>query len=83
VAIREKGVNVLCIAGNIGFKAKKFEYLTPEGVHFLTSGIDFESTNNKAPRNSACSDCFVAMPGEALLLKLILDRFLAHSKHSN
>lgn len=48
VEIRKKGVKVFCIAGDIGFKAKEFEYLTPEGIYFLASGISSNKKNNKA-----------------------------------
>ncbi|MBT3207440.1 MAG: hypothetical protein HN704_10725 [Bacteroidetes bacterium] len=46
--IKQRGIEVICIAGDIGFKAKEFEYLTPEGIFFLASGIKFNSENNKA-----------------------------------
>jgi hypothetical protein len=48
VGIRKKGVKVLCIAGDIGVKAKEFEYLTTEGIYFLASGINSNKKNNKA-----------------------------------
>lgn len=40
--VKEKGINVLCIAGDLGVKTNEFEYLTPEGIHFLASGVDIE-----------------------------------------
>lgn len=46
--LEQNGVEVICIGGDIGNKAKKFEYLTSEGIDFLASGIDFESSNNYA-----------------------------------
>lgn len=48
IKIKEKGIEVLCIGGDIGFKAKEFEYVTPEGIHFLASGIKGNGENNKA-----------------------------------
>jgi len=48
VKIKNKGIEILCIGGDIGHKAKEFEYLTPEGIHFLASGISAGSSKNKA-----------------------------------
>jgi hypothetical protein len=46
--VKQRGVEVLCIGGDIGFKAKEFEYLTPEGIYFLASGISSGASDNKA-----------------------------------
>ncbi len=48
VKIKQKGIEVLCVAGDIGTKIKEFEYQTPEGIHFLASGIESGETGNKA-----------------------------------
>lgn len=48
IETKEKGIEVLCIGGDIGFKANEFEYLTPEGIHFLASGINSGEENNRA-----------------------------------
>ena len=48
VHLKQKGVEVLCIGGDIGKSTDKFEYLTKEGIYFLASGIATDSTNNKA-----------------------------------
>lgn len=48
IEIKERGIEVLCIAGDIGFKAKEFEHVTPEGIHFLASGIRSNTAGNKA-----------------------------------
>ena len=48
VKVREKGIGVICVAGDIVFKSNKFEYETPEGIHFLASGIDSKKKNNQA-----------------------------------
>lgn len=48
VRIKEKGIEVLCIGGDIGTKIKEFEYLTPQGIHFLASGIESGEVGNKA-----------------------------------
>jgi hypothetical protein len=46
--IEEKGIEVICIAGDIGFRANEFEYTTPEGVQFLASGIEAGNSSNQA-----------------------------------
>jgi hypothetical protein len=48
VEIKNKGINVLCIAGDIGINAEQFEYTTEEGIYYLASGINFGSEDNKA-----------------------------------
>ncbi len=47
VALKNKNINVVCIAGDIGIKAKEFEYITDEGIHLLASGIDIGQAGNK------------------------------------
>ena len=44
--VKERGVNVICIAGDVGKKALEFEYLTPEGIHFLASGMNGDHPGN-------------------------------------
>ena len=48
VQLKQKGIEVLCIGGDIGKSTDKFEHLTKEGIYFLASGIATDSTNNKA-----------------------------------
>lgn len=45
--VKAKGIEVYCIAGDLGLKAKEFSYTTEEGIHFLASGIDFGQEGNK------------------------------------
>lgn len=45
--VQNKGIKVLCIAGDIGVKSKAFEYKTPDGIYLLASGIDYKDSNNK------------------------------------
>jgi len=45
--VKKRGVEVLCIGGDIGFKAKEFEYQTKENIHFLASGIADDTLVNK------------------------------------
>lgn len=46
--VQRRGVQVVCIGGDLGMVAKEFDYLTPEGISILGSGI-----NNSLPRASA------------------------------
>ena len=46
--VKQRGVEVICVAGDIGFKSKDFDYLSPDGIHFLASGIRSNAINNKA-----------------------------------
>lgn len=48
VKIKQKGIEVICIGGDIGTKIKAFEYRTPEGINFLASGIESGESGNKA-----------------------------------
>jgi hypothetical protein len=48
VEIRSQGIEVICIGGDIGKKTSEFEYVTPEGIHFLASGINANEAGNKA-----------------------------------
>ncbi len=45
---RQNGIEVLCIAGDLGVKAKEFEFITAEGVNFLASGIYEGDAINRA-----------------------------------
>ncbi|MGK0389062.1 MAG: hypothetical protein ACI94Y_001798 [Maribacter sp.] len=40
VEVENKGIEVICIGGDIGFHIKKFEYLTTDGVQYLASGCN-------------------------------------------
>jgi len=47
VEVQEKGINVICIGGDIGVLTKEFEYLTQDSIQFLASGIKTGEENNK------------------------------------
>ncbi|MCK4663367.1 MAG: hypothetical protein KAT68_10915 [Bacteroidales bacterium] len=47
IKVKNKGIEVICLAGDIGFKVKKFEYITSEGIYFLASGINSGKSDNK------------------------------------
>lgn len=46
--VKEKGINVICIAGDVGLKTGSFEYETKEGIHFLASGLSSEPNRSRA-----------------------------------
>lgn len=46
--VRKKGIQVLCIGGDVGSKVKAFEYRTSEDIYFLASGISAGHADNKA-----------------------------------
>jgi len=46
--VKQKGIEVLCIGGDIGFQVKEFEYITSDGIYFLASGISSGTIDNKA-----------------------------------
>ncbi len=48
VEAHKNGVEVLCVAGDIGYEVKTFEYTTTEGIHFLASGIKANFPGNMA-----------------------------------
>ena len=47
VNVKNKGIEVLCIGGDIGLKTNEFEFLTDDGIHFLASGLNSQSTGDK------------------------------------
>lgn len=46
VELKQNGIKVICVAGDIGFKINTFEYTTQEGIYFLASGINYENDDN-------------------------------------
>ena len=47
VEIKKRGIEVLCIGGDIGIHSKEFEYVTEDGIYFLASGIKSGDEVNK------------------------------------
>ncbi len=47
VEVQKKGVQVICIAGDIGAKVNQFEYQSKEGIYFLASGLKGGATDNR------------------------------------
>lgn len=43
---KKNGNQVICVAGDVGFNAKTFEYETPDGVCFLATGIRANKADN-------------------------------------
>jgi len=48
VVVQKKGINVICVGGDIGVFTNEYEYLTQDNVQFLASGIKNGTNNNKA-----------------------------------
>lgn len=48
VELQNKGIQVICTAGDIGVKVKEFEHQTAEGIVFLASGVKDGAAGNKA-----------------------------------
>ncbi|MBL0065138.1 MAG: hypothetical protein IPP38_08965 [Bacteroidetes bacterium] len=48
LSVKQRGIEVICIGGDIGINAKTFEYTTSDGIHFLASGISAGDSGNKA-----------------------------------
>jgi hypothetical protein len=46
--VKRNGIEVLCIAGDIGDKVSEFQHLTDDGIFLLASGINAGFTGNKA-----------------------------------
>lgn len=46
--VKDRGVDVLLIAGDLGGKQKFFSWTSPENIHFLASGINQGDTDNQA-----------------------------------
>jgi len=46
--LEAKGIEVICVAEDIGFRTNEFVYTTPEGVQYLASGIDAGKSYNQA-----------------------------------
>ncbi len=44
--LKSNNVNVYCVAGDIGFKMSKYEYVTKEGIVFLATGMNSKSVSN-------------------------------------
>lgn len=47
--VRQKGIEVVAVAGDGGQKSKKYEYQDDAGIHFLVSGIARNSSFNSNP----------------------------------
>lgn len=48
VDLEKNNIEVICVAGDIGHKAKKFEYQTMEGIDLIASGIKGNDIGNLA-----------------------------------
>ncbi len=41
VTLQKRGIEVICIGGDVGSKVRSFEHITAEGITFLGSGLQF------------------------------------------
>lgn len=39
VNVKARGINVVCIGGDLGYKVQRFEYTMPEGISYLGNGM--------------------------------------------
>lgn len=46
--VQERGVQVICIGGDIGFHVSEFQYRFNSGIQLLASGVSYTETINKA-----------------------------------
>lgn len=42
VSLQNKGTNVYCVGGDLGFKTSAFSYITSDEITFLGSGLDYQ-----------------------------------------
>lgn len=47
VAVKQRGINVICLAGDVGNKVHHFEYRTPDGIQFLANGMNAALSDNE------------------------------------
>lgn len=47
--VRQKGIEVVLISGDLGQRAKRFEYRTKEGIWFLGSGVNNTCSKDNPP----------------------------------
>ncbi|MFT4533220.1 MAG: hypothetical protein ACJA1A_001735 [Saprospiraceae bacterium] len=47
VSTSDKGIKVVCLAGDIGKHANEFEYTTSDGIQYLASGLDYQSSDDQ------------------------------------
>lgn len=47
LSVKQKGIEVICIGGDIGFHVKEFSYVNSDGISFLASGIYYADSGNK------------------------------------
>ena len=48
IEVKNKGIEVICLGGDIGFKSKSFEFQTTDGIWFLATGILAGDSGNLA-----------------------------------
>lgn len=53
---QQKGIQVICLGGDIGKKTNAFEYRTEEGIYFLASGINDDDQDHQALLFTHCEE---------------------------
>jgi hypothetical protein len=46
VKVQKRGIQVICVMGDVGATAKKFDYLSDDGIHFLGCGLYHNSPDD-------------------------------------
>ncbi|TAH40128.1 MAG: hypothetical protein EYC69_12025 [Bacteroidetes bacterium] len=46
LSLKQRGINVICVGGDIGFNVKEFSHVNNDGIVFLASGINAGSSGN-------------------------------------
>lgn len=46
--VKNKGIEVICLAGDMGFKQDTFDFTTKDDIHFLATGMDFRKPSQQA-----------------------------------
>ncbi len=45
--VKARGIQVVCVGGDIGVRVSEFEYITQDEIYFLASGVSSGSSVNK------------------------------------
>lgn len=47
ITVRNRGIEVICLAGDLGLFTNEFEYLTDDNIQFLASGLNDASSSDR------------------------------------
>lgn len=54
VQVKSRGIPVICLAGDLGYKVQRFSYTTPEGIDYVANGMCSGCAPNEALVFSFC-----------------------------